>query len=357
MKKISLFLLMFTMLFAIVACKDGEDPVGDTDTVKPVISGVATVEISVGEAFDPMAGVSATDDVDGDLTSAIVVSGDTVNVNRAGDYVVVYTVTDAAGNQAVKQRVVSVMGLAGFVNGDFSDELNGWSTWVNESQGVAAEYSVSEGVAIIDITEQSVVNDNNWWDVQISQKTLMLKAFESYTLTFTVQAESARKMMVQVQGGGLSSKPINEMVIDVTTEAVTHTINFFAQEDSTGGTELQFALGTFMKVDGVPAEQQTVLGEVRLSDVAIVAGPELENQAPTLSATTNILLELTDKGLGGCWLGLYPNEEMMKTISSMCSLPSHIIPFSVISLGYPISEYHNVDKKDPSLIHFNRYEN
>jgi len=291
MKKLGLIVLVIGLLFAVVACDrtSTDDPVDDVDITKPVIEGVATAEISVGEAFDALEGVTATDDVDGDLTSSIVVSGDTVNVNRAGDYVVVYTVTDAAGNEAVKQRVVSVMGLAGFVNGDFSDDLNGWSTWVNESQGVAADFSVADGVATIDITEQAIVNDNNWWDVQLSQKTLALNAFESYTLNFTVQAESNRKMMLQVQGGGLSSKPIGEQLVDVTTEAVTHSFDFFATEDSSG-TELQFAFGTFMKVDGVPAEEQTVLGEIYISNVEIVSGPELENQAPTLTATTNILL-------------------------------------------------------------------
>ncbi|PKK96171.1 MAG: hypothetical protein CVV58_07750, partial [Tenericutes bacterium HGW-Tenericutes-3] len=40
----------------------------------------------------------------------------------------------------------------------------------------------------------------------------------------------------------------------------------------------------------VPVIEQTVLGEVYISDVQIIAGPELENQAPTLTATTNILL-------------------------------------------------------------------
>ncbi|NCB00920.1 MAG: nitroreductase family protein [Spirochaetia bacterium] len=71
------------------------------------------------------------------------------------------------------------------------------------------------------------------------------------------------------------------------------------------------------------------------------------------AATQNILLELVDTGLGGCWLGLYPDEKRMENVSSMCNLPPHIVPFSVISLGYPETEYHNVDKKDAHLIHFN----
>jgi|GEM_PF-2448114 len=46
------------------------------------------------------AGAMATDDVDGDLTSSIVVGGDTVDTSTPGTYTVTYNVSDAAGNAA-----------------------------------------------------------------------------------------------------------------------------------------------------------------------------------------------------------------------------------------------------------------
>lgn len=287
MKKLFAVLMVFTLLFAVAAC----DETGTTegDTVKPVISGVSTTEINVGDTFDPLVGVTASDDVDGDITSKIEVTG-TVDVNRPGDYILTYRVEDLAGNEDIKQRVVSVVGLAGFLNGDFADGLNGWSTWFNESQGVNVEYTAEAGVATIDIKEQAVINDNNWWDVQLSQKTLNLKAFESYTLKFTVSAEAARKMIVQIQGGGLAMKPINERIVDITTTEQVIEIDFYSIEDSKTGTELQFALGTFHKVADVPVEQQTVLGKVFIKDIQIIAGPELENQAPTLNVGPDVLL-------------------------------------------------------------------
>jgi hypothetical protein len=53
-------------------------------------------------------GYSATDNVDGDVTSRVQVSG-TVDVSRAGEYTLLYNVTDAAGNQASPvTRVVRV---------------------------------------------------------------------------------------------------------------------------------------------------------------------------------------------------------------------------------------------------------
>ncbi len=49
------------------------------DTVPPVISGADDVAVEFGASFDPMAGVKVVDDVDGDVTGAVKVSGDTVD--------------------------------------------------------------------------------------------------------------------------------------------------------------------------------------------------------------------------------------------------------------------------------------
>ncbi|MFM7764681.1 MAG: immunoglobulin-like domain-containing protein, partial [Sphingomonadales bacterium] len=53
------------------------------------------------------AGAIATDAVDGNLTTAIIVSG-SVNTAKVGDYTLTYTVSDAQGNTAVKTRIVQV---------------------------------------------------------------------------------------------------------------------------------------------------------------------------------------------------------------------------------------------------------
>ncbi len=53
------------------------------------------------------------------------------------------------------------------------------------------------------------------------------------------------------------------------------------------------------------------------------------------AATENILLAAHALGLGGVWLGLYPKEELMRGIRGIYGIPEDIIPFSIISLGYP----------------------
>ena len=70
------------------------------DATKPTITllGDATVELLVGSAYVD-AGATATDNIDGDITSSIVVVS-TVDVSTVGTYTVTYGVSDAAGNAA-----------------------------------------------------------------------------------------------------------------------------------------------------------------------------------------------------------------------------------------------------------------
>ncbi|WP_340539592.1 Ig-like domain repeat protein [Nocardioides sp. GXZ039] len=83
-----------------------------TDVTAPVLtvpSGADNPDnvVEVGVAFDPMAGVTAIDDSDGDVTADVEVSG-LVDTATAGTYGLTYVVRDANGNQAIASRVVMV---------------------------------------------------------------------------------------------------------------------------------------------------------------------------------------------------------------------------------------------------------
>ncbi|HVK28008.1 MAG TPA: Ig-like domain repeat protein, partial [Nocardioides sp.] len=79
-----------------------------TDTTAPTIELPAVTELTVGDAFDPLAGVTATDDTDGDVTDRIQVVG-SVDTSKAGSYALTYVVADTNGNQVVAPRVVTVV--------------------------------------------------------------------------------------------------------------------------------------------------------------------------------------------------------------------------------------------------------
>jgi nitroreductase len=53
------------------------------------------------------------------------------------------------------------------------------------------------------------------------------------------------------------------------------------------------------------------------------------------AATENILLQIVEEGLGGVWLGWYPDREKVRAFSERFQLPPHILPFAVVALGYP----------------------
>ena len=85
----------------------GNPPLPEPDGDEPVIQGVGNITINVFSHFDPLAGVTAQDKQDGDLTGSIHVSGQ-VDVSTPGTYNLTYTVTDSDRNKTTVQRVVTV---------------------------------------------------------------------------------------------------------------------------------------------------------------------------------------------------------------------------------------------------------
>ena len=80
------------------------------------------ITITLGDVFDPMQGVSAQDEEDGDLTDQIVIESNDVNVNVAGEYTIVYRVTDKSGASVTYTRNVTVEAPDTPVNPDPGDD-------------------------------------------------------------------------------------------------------------------------------------------------------------------------------------------------------------------------------------------
>ncbi|MBI5090901.1 MAG: DUF5011 domain-containing protein [Candidatus Hydrogenedentes bacterium] len=84
------------------------DPASGTDTTPPVITvlGSNPVHVAQNAAYTD-AGATANDNVDGDITAAIVVTG-SVDTAVPATYTINYSVQDAAGNPAAAARTVIV---------------------------------------------------------------------------------------------------------------------------------------------------------------------------------------------------------------------------------------------------------
>jgi surface protein len=99
--------LLFILL--LIGCgKDDSNDLGP-DTTPPVIEliGAQSVDLMFSEPYVEL-GAMATDDVDGDLTAQISVSG-SVDSYIVGGYTITYTVTDSAGNTATTERIVQII--------------------------------------------------------------------------------------------------------------------------------------------------------------------------------------------------------------------------------------------------------
>lgn len=69
------------------------------------------------------------------------------------------------------------------------------------------------------------------------------------------------------------------------------------------------------------------------------------------AASENLLLTAHGLGLGACWLGVYPCEDRGKNIGELLQVPKHIIPFALVSLGYPGEQQDPVDRFLTDRVH------
>jgi nitroreductase len=70
------------------------------------------------------------------------------------------------------------------------------------------------------------------------------------------------------------------------------------------------------------------------------------------AATQNLLIAVQAKGLGAVWVGCYPREERIKPLQKLLGIPDHVIPFSLIPIGYPAEQKTPANRYNESRIHY-----
>ena len=73
------------------------------------------------------------------------------------------------------------------------------------------------------------------------------------------------------------------------------------------------------------------------------------------AATENALLAAHEMGLGAVWLGVFPTKERVEGIRQLLGLPEHIIPLSLIAVGYPAESLPAADRFDAGRVHCDRW--
>lgn len=251
MKKFFSWLLILGLVIVLAACNKDEK-----DTFKPIFYGLFNTTIEEGDDFDPLAGVKAEDDVDGDITDKIEVVG-TVDTNKVGTYLIEYVVKDNAGNEKRQYRQITVdykFAYGRTYNGDFSDGLNKWSSWFGE--GGSGSVEVVDEVLVYKVDKIG----NQFWATQFNQSGIGLESGKIYKLTFKAKADIARKMKIKVENPDYAEKDF-----DLTTEWATYELEFStAGKDTTENAKINFFLGP---IEGDDPATTVYLDDITLTEV------------------------------------------------------------------------------------------
>ena len=73
------------------------------------------------------------------------------------------------------------------------------------------------------------------------------------------------------------------------------------------------------------------------------------------AATQNALLAIHEVGLGGVWVSVYPNKDIIEGIRKYFRIPENIVPVSAIAIGYPDEVKENEDRFHREKIHQGRW--
>ena len=101
---------------------------------------------------------------------------------------------------------------------------------------------------------------------------------------------------------------------------------------------------------------------VKDAPVAIVVCGDLHKQKykgfwvqDCAAATENLLLAVTDAGLGAVWCGIYPLEERVEAFRRLLAAPAHIVPFALVPIGHPAEEKPPARRYDAARVHHDRW--
>lgn len=153
-------------------------------------------------------------------------------------------------------------------NGDFSNALTGWSSYVNTGDGANASFIVdsqkSNEAAAIDINGTG----KNDWNIQLQQKNIPLKAGKTYKLAFDAKSTIPRKLLYAIQHDGSSDDDwtpyTGSQVVDLTTDFKHFTNTFTMEKDDPA--MLCFSAGSVANIV-IEQEHTVFIDNVTLEEV------------------------------------------------------------------------------------------
>ena len=162
MKKLLVFILALAMTLSLAAC-GGKTP--SAENTAPTITGAKDLTVEAGSSVDVLAGITASDKEDGDVTSLIKVEASPAltftngkaTPENAGTYELVYSVTDKGGKTGEAYATLTVTRQTGeavlYKEFDFTKAPaandHGWEARIGESAKATGE--LKQGAYVFEI--------------------------------------------------------------------------------------------------------------------------------------------------------------------------------------------------------------
>lgn len=293
MRKVLAVLLAVAMLLSLAACGNkGEN-------TAPQIAGVKDLTVQAESEIDVLAGITATDAEDGDLTSMITVESTPVltfkngkaTPEKAGNYELTYTVTDKNGQSVSEYATLVVTKKTAdavvYQEFDFDTnhnvDANGWEAHVAE--GVAATGELKQGAFVFDITNPGAGDG----DIKLALPGFAVKAAD---YKIKVWAKSTAKTYAHIlardenaDGWSTFGGAFN-VVIDETVKPLE--LNFTVSGD--GSAELLIHLGKITPnpdnaADTTPENFTVTIDKIEIYEVT---GTEVKNPVYTNDFASSI---------------------------------------------------------------------
>ena len=238
-KKLLVVWITLLALLFVTACKQEET----AENVAPVLTGVeADVEIDLGQSWDALDGVTASDEEDGDLTSSIVVTSipnltlteGVVTPTETGDYYFTYSVEDSDGELVEAYTTLKVRPVVSekvvyyeynFVEGEA--DLNGFE--VGFTSPAEGTYAAAKGVLTVDVTN----NGDSDWHAKLFKSNIAITKGNTYEFVIRLKASETIKLHYIINNAEAGWSPyVGQWNKEITTDFQDYSLEFLANEDS-----------------------------------------------------------------------------------------------------------------------------
>lgn len=261
MKRLSAIFIALIGMFLSACNGGGEKPENEISW-----TGLEEQTVIRGDEIDLLAGITAHDKKDGDITSRIEIEDDGGFTSElAGGYEVVYSVTNSRGIKDTKTKLFTVKIGHNVANGNFDFLEYGWTL---DTPGGAATVNYTNGKAVVRISNPGT----SWWSVQLYQNNIIFEAGKTYCLTVKASSPEGRSLSAGFEdvNNGFRMMLPGFAPIKLSEETTEYSLYFTALNNFTN-VKVVVYLGHQLEVDEVTGDAHTVVIEdidIQLVDVS-----------------------------------------------------------------------------------------